>query len=260
MKDLSSLKETFLKIGMKEINIDYAIDSVKYGTEKELIVGNLTSVYRNETEDNSKKLIDSIINELKRLKKRVIENPRYSARQQKIYNDYISSSDEKLLEIAYSGKYQDEVVEIIKDILVERKIITRETDHEETTSYNPEIEKKRNKALTFYLNFMIVANGLASLMNLFLFAKVKGKSSGEELVFFAFSIVCVLNIIFVLQIFKWKKAGFNNIAYLAIIMFCINLFTGISLGRSVLGLTGLLILYVFLQFEKDGKSAWEQLE
>ena len=260
MKDLTHLKDTFLKIGMKPGNIDYAIDAVNYGTEKELIVQNLTSVYRNETAENSAKLIDAIIDELKGPKKKIISNPRYSARQQKIYNDYISSSDDRLLEIAHSGKYQDEVVEIIKDILVERKVITRETSSDETPGTSPAIEKKRNKALTFYLNFMLIANGLAFLMNLFAFAKLKGKNSGEELVFFAFSIVCVLNIIFVMQIFKWKKSGFNNIAYLAVIMFCINLVTGISLGRSILGLTGLLVLYVFLQFEKDGKSAWEQLE
>lgn len=260
MKDLTNLKDTFLKAGMKSSNIDYAIDAVNYGTEKELIVQNLTSVYRNETEENSHKLIDAIVDEIKGPKKRVISNPRYSSLQQKIYTDYISSSDERLLEIVNSGKYREEVVEIITDILVERKVITRETNSDDTISTGPVIEKKRNKALTFYLNFMLIANGLALLMNLFLFAKIKGKNSGEELVFFAFSVVCVLNIIFVMQIFKWKKSGFNNIAYLAVIMFCINLFSGISLGRSILGLTGLLILYVFLQFEKDGKSAWEQLE
>lgn len=260
MKDLTDLKESFLKIGIKPGNIDYAIDAVNYGTEKELIIQNLTSVYRNETEENSKQLVDAIIEELKRPKKRAIIKPGYSSQQQKIYNDYITSSDEQLLEIANSGKYRSDVVDIVKDILIERKVITPEPNPDDTTSSSPEIEKKRNTALTFYLNFMIIANGLASLMNLFLFARVKGKNSGEELVFFAFTVVCILNIIFVMQIFKWKKSGFNNIAYLAVIMFCINLVSGISLGRSILGLTGLLILYVFLQFEKDGKSAWEQLE
>jgi hypothetical protein len=260
MKDLFSLKDKFVTLGMKESNIDYAIDAIEYGTEKELIIQNLTSVYRNETEENSNQLITEILDELKGPRKRVVKIPHYSALKQKIYNDYINSSDEKLMEIYNSGKYKTEVVDIITEILVERKLINRETFADETNSIAAEPEKKRNNVLTFYLNFMIIANGLASIINLFAFAKLKGKNTGEELLFFAFSVVCVLNIIFVMQILKWKKSGFNNLAYLAAIMFCINLFTGISLGSSILGLAGLFILYAFLQFEKDGKSAWVQLE
>ena len=46
MSKFDAVKQQFLDKGIKQENIDYAIDAVKSGTKREFILENLTSDYR----------------------------------------------------------------------------------------------------------------------------------------------------------------------------------------------------------------------
>jgi len=60
MKNFDTTKQKYLEKGMKEKNIDYAIDAVKYKVNRELIIENLTSKYRNELTEVSNLLLDEL--------------------------------------------------------------------------------------------------------------------------------------------------------------------------------------------------------
>ncbi len=71
--------------------------------------------------------------------------------------------------------------------------------------------------------------------------------------------IIILNIIFVLALWKWKKWGFWGLVGTSLFSFIINVLTDISVFQASLGFVGLAILYVLLQIGKDYKG-WSQLE
>jgi hypothetical protein len=60
MKKIDIIKSNFISKGMKESNIEYAYDAVKFGTERQLIVENLISTIRNETRENANLVLDAL--------------------------------------------------------------------------------------------------------------------------------------------------------------------------------------------------------
>ena len=60
MKKFDDIKSEFLALGIKESNIDYAINAVKTGTKKELILKNLTSDVRKVEEKIASRLIKKL--------------------------------------------------------------------------------------------------------------------------------------------------------------------------------------------------------
>ena len=53
MNKFDAVRQRFLSKGVTEENIEYAIDSVKYGTKREHILENLTADYRGMTRDEA---------------------------------------------------------------------------------------------------------------------------------------------------------------------------------------------------------------
>ena len=72
-------------------------------------------------------------------------------------------------------------------------------------------------------------------------------------------LVSVLNVIFAIAIFNWKKWGFWGFIMTSLIALYVNLTIGIGIGNSLVGLLGVAILYGVLQIGKQNKG-WKQLE
>jgi len=60
MNKFAKARDKHLLKGIKEANIDYAIDAIKFGTKRELIVENLILTVRKETEENANLLLDDL--------------------------------------------------------------------------------------------------------------------------------------------------------------------------------------------------------
>ena len=60
MNKFDAVRQRFLSKGVTEENIEYAIDSVKYGTKREHILENLTADYRGMTRDEAVPLVEAL--------------------------------------------------------------------------------------------------------------------------------------------------------------------------------------------------------
>ncbi|HLZ86302.1 MAG TPA: hypothetical protein VKQ52_03630, partial [Puia sp.] len=60
MSKYEEIKQRFLGRGIKEENIDYAIESVRYGTKREHILENLTADYRGMNREEAVPLVEAL--------------------------------------------------------------------------------------------------------------------------------------------------------------------------------------------------------
>lgn len=260
MEGFEALIAKYVQKGMQERNIEYAIDAVKYGTASDLIIANLTSRVREESKENAASLVHEIIKILEGPQKMKIERKSYySSQQQKMYDDYIALSNEKLFDyVNHAAKYSDSVIEVIKDILVERHVLEIENPkiHEDAP------KKLRHGCVTAWLVIMIAANAIFSIAYLAAGEKVLIIVPQElrPLVAFILIIAGILNIYFASLLLSWKKSGFTGLTVMSVIMFFVNLYMGLGFLTSITGLAGIFIFYIILQITKNGISAWEQLE
>jgi hypothetical protein len=68
----------------------------------------------------------------------------YSLRQQKIYSDYNNKSTENLIEMINSQKYTEGIIEVLKDILTERKVDKSQYEVEENGSSGQSMENRES--------------------------------------------------------------------------------------------------------------------
>ncbi len=61
------------------------------------------------------------------------------------------------------------------------------------------------------------------------------------------------------MLLSWKKIAFYGFAITAIGTFLFNISIGVSIVGSLLGLSGIVILYGVFQIKKNGVSAWDYL-
>jgi len=121
------------------------------------------------------------------------------------------------------------------------------------------IQKERHGCVTAWLIFMIVANSVVALI--YLLAMLNSEESPiPGSILFILAILSIANVIFAILLFKWKKFGFIGFVVTAIIVFIINMYIGLGLTQSIMGLLGIGVLYAILQIEKNNVSAWENLE
>lgn len=122
--------------------------------------------------------------------------------------------------------------------------------------------KQRHGCVTAWLILMIVLNSITALVYL-----VAGESisrnfpqgiSNSLLMLLAF--IGILNTVFAILLFRWKRWAFWGFAFTSLITFTINLSIGIGLGQSILGFAGVAILFGIMQIERNGVSAWKNLE
>jgi hypothetical protein len=71
-------------------------------------------------------------------------------------------------------------------------------------------------------------------------------------------------IFFAVLLLRWKKLGFQGLVGLSLIAFIFNLYVDWSIGHSLRGFAGILILYgllrVKMRIKQNNVSTWENLE
>ncbi len=120
--------------------------------------------------------------------------------------------------------------------------------------------KNRHGCLTTFLVVGIIANTFTVLFYTLGSAMVRAAS--PNLPGWAPPVLAVMgicNIAFFAAIFRWKKWGFYGFLASAAITFAINLSVGLNIVTSVLGLSGIAILYWVLQMGGEN-NGWRQLE
>ena len=110
---------------------------------------------------------------------------------------------------------------------------------------NPE-ELTRGGCLTAFLIFMIIANSATTALYLLSPGIVNVISPDASM---AWSYILgtggVLNVVFALLVWNWKKVGVYAFLVMAILVFGINIYLGVPVVNSILGLLGPIIL-IFL--------------
>lgn len=125
--------------------------------------------------------------------------------------------------------------------------------------------KKRHGCVTAWLVMMIIANTLASIFYLFMnmigsMVKQDPETKLTTPLILLLIIIGVANVIFSVLLLKWNKIGFYGFLISSIGALIVNIYVGLSIGQSSIGLIGFAVLYGILQIKRDDKSAWENLE
>nr|WP_321231634.1 hypothetical protein [uncultured Psychroserpens sp.] len=122
--------------------------------------------------------------------------------------------------------------------------------------------KQRTVIVSGWLIFMLIVNSLSALLYLFKQDLVSSDFPNELPVymFYILAILCVMNIVFITLIYKWKKNGVWGWIITSIIAVCINFYNGLGIGQSLLGLLGIGVLLLALQAKKNNVSNWKSLE
>jgi len=122
------------------------------------------------------------------------------------------------------------------------------------------IKKKRHWAFATWLGFAIIVDvfSLASMI----FARDFLKQASPDTpnwVFAVGPIFCVIQLACLIALSQWKRWGFWLQIPFAILAFAVNVFfVHASLGSSLLGLTGPLVMFGFLKVGKENQG-WKQL-
>ncbi|NVB38997.1 hypothetical protein G6O69_14235 [Pseudenhygromyxa sp. WMMC2535] len=120
--------------------------------------------------------------------------------------------------------------------------------------------KTRHGCVTAYLIFMLIVNAITSLANLLMADEIQDLTPGMPgWALPVLSLLGVLNVVFAVLLFRWKKIGFFGFVGTSVLAAIINLSAGLAISQVVGGLIGIGILYAILQIGSP-KSAWAQLE
>ena len=121
-------------------------------------------------------------------------------------------------------------------------------------------EKRRSGFLTAWLVILIAGNSLAMVTNL-LAATAFGQDFQIDSwwVFFVLVFGGILNILFAIALFRWKKWGFFGFIATTVLAFLVSSSWGVSRMQAYAGLIALAVLFGALQMGNENK-AWKQLE
>ena len=114
--------------------------------------------------------------------------------------------------------------------------------------------------------FAIIGNAAVAVVYLFFWDSIQEMMPEEavdqmpEINTMALGIVSILNLIFAILLFQWKKIGFWGFVATSIISLGLNIQAGLGIGQILGGLVGIAILYGILQIKKNDVSTWEGLE
>lgn len=120
-----------------------------------------------------------------------------------------------------------------------------------------EIIKSRHGCVTAWLILMIIVNSITSLTY---FTNSNSIPNVSNSLIMALGIIGILNVIFSVLLLQYKKIGFFGFIVSSIITSVLNTMIGIDVGRALLGLVGIALVYAILQIKQDNHSAWEHLE
>jgi len=131
----------------------------------------------------------------------------------------------------------------------------------ETVNENSNVTKQRHGCVTAWLIFVIIANSFSVTFSLFGSEMIAKALPGVALtpLIISSGIIGIVNIIFSVLLFQWKKIAFWGFIITSIGASIINFSLGFGI-QSLFGLVGIAILYAVLQIKKDDVSAWENLD
>ena len=121
-------------------------------------------------------------------------------------------------------------------------------------------EKQRHGCLTAWLILMIVANSLAAIVTPMSVQNIQQTMPNfPTWLVWPIVLMAILNIVFAVALFNWKKWGFFGFAATTIISFSLNIYAGVGIAQSIVGLSGIAILFLVLQIGGERKG-WVQLD
>jgi len=105
--------------------------------------------------------------------------------------------------------------------------------------------KKRGFWLTAFLVLMLLANPFTAYIYFTNPESVIDAYPGASvgLIYFL-GLMCAVNVILAIGIFNWKKWGVYGFYAIAGTAFIINLYIGLGIGGSIIGLAGALIIFL----------------
>jgi uncharacterized membrane protein (DUF485 family) len=126
---------------------------------------------------------------------------------------------------------------------------------------NLNVKKQRHGFVTAWLALFIMVNAITAILYLFKSEMIANSFRGDvSTQMILLGIGSILNVVFVVLIFQWKKIAFWGLIINSIGAFVINSTLGAGLGQSLVGLLGLAFFFGVLQIKKDNVSTWENLE
>ena len=123
-------------------------------------------------------------------------------------------------------------------------------------------EKQRHGCVTAWLIIMIIANAGTALMYLFASDTIARALPGNvsDSMFYLLAFIGVMNVVFAVMLFQWKRWGFYGFIGTALAGFIINMNLGLPIVQCLLGLVGIGVLFGILQIRKNDVSAWDQMD
>jgi cytochrome bd-type quinol oxidase subunit 2 len=122
--------------------------------------------------------------------------------------------------------------------------------------------KKRHIIVTLFLILTILVDAYGVYSSFFGDESeiINNSNISSKAIMIIFGILGILDVFLISLILKWSKNAFWAICLTTIMTFFLNIFTGVGLTFSLIGLSGLFLFFGILQIKYNQKSAWENLE
>ena len=122
--------------------------------------------------------------------------------------------------------------------------------------------KERHGCVSAWLILMMIGGVITAVMYLFTSDLITDALpvAIPQGMLIVLGLLGLLNIVFAVMLWQWKKIGFFGFAGITAVSLVINLYLSLGLTSVIGGVLGLVLLYGILQITKNGTSAWEQLE
>jgi len=120
-----------------------------------------------------------------------------------------------------------------------------------------------SKSRNFFLSILLVLFLLADLYTLKTLLDSNSENDEIDLTFkinYFYVILTVLDLIFTIFIFRWKKWAFWGTLTVSVLTILLNLYTENELVLTLIGFSGVLLLFTLLQLKSKKVSGWQNLE
>jgi hypothetical protein len=122
-------------------------------------------------------------------------------------------------------------------------------------------QANRHGCLTTWLVLVIVANAATAISTPLLYDAIRRTAPNASPTSVAvITIAAIANIIFALALFRWKKWGFFGFVASSLVAFGTNIYVGLGVVSSLVGLAGICVLYWVLHMGDASTRAWTRLE
>ncbi|MDR3258149.1 MAG: zinc ribbon domain-containing protein [Fusobacteriaceae bacterium] len=120
-------------------------------------------------------------------------------------------------------------------------------------------KKKRHGFTTFWLIVTLVSQIFSVATYLYSFRMLANFFNTSSNFFVLYIVAAIIGAVGTVLLLTWKKAGFWIFVGISIVNLILNLIIGISIGKILIGLIGVPIMWAVLQIRKNEKTTWEQL-